>query len=439
MKNDETTVSNDEKSSAVESLNILRFLHQSIMLASAAIFILGLTPDPSSDYNAALNELITLKSIEPLVQEYPSYLQQRLHPPRSDPSRFILDVAMQTGTRMPEHIATPQPFVCDCGVSGVHVSDYYAFLSEVHKLAPLELTYDGQVNPTVDFLKRQMAIQRRVPRNLQFEGVEPSFDGMGQLRDGTSFLDWRNLPPDHKLAGYVQFVFKDTTSLTNPRFAVPVAVTYSLGAVQEGHFAVDWLRSSPMGAQLVDPKSDDVFPKLRKLGFWRSISMEKDVDTAISSLQKKLDSINTEITSFFGISVNKAIALWAGPFVCFGIEWFFLRHLSHFLALGFPSETVKNYPWVALFQGLWSGLTTYVSLLALPPMANLLLLCRCGNPRDWSTTAGICFTILTVAVGLRTFRQLRRFRNAILSPWGELKTRRRTQACRDVADNAARI
>jgi hypothetical protein len=269
------------------------------------------------------------------------------------------------------------------------------------------------VNPAGEFLKSQIAIQQPVHPGLQFEGVE--VDVASRSRDGTYFSDWRNLAPGQKVAGSMQFVFKNPASLTSPRLAVPIAVTYSLGTVQEGHFALDWLRSTPMAAQLVDPKSDDVFPKLRKLGFWRSLSIEKDVDTAISSLQKKLDSINTETTSFFGISVNKNIALWAGPFVCLAIEWFFLRHLCQVSALASSREMMKNYPWVAMFPGWQNGLTAYISLLVFPVMTNLLLLIRYGHTRDLSWWAGICFTILTVVVGLMTFRQLSRLRKAIFS------------------------
>jgi hypothetical protein len=413
MKHDEAKVSNGtEKISSVESLNMLRFLHQSIMLASAAVLILGLTPDPSYDYNAALDELIALRSVEPLLQEYPSYLQHRLQPAPSDTDRSFLDLAMQTGTRMAEHVVTPQPFACDCGVSGVRLRDYYVFFSGTHKIAPLELNYDKtRMNSAGEFLKRQIAIQQPVHAGLQFEGIEPLAGGMGRSQGGTLSLDWRNLPPSHKLDGYAQFIFTNPASITDPRLVVPIAVTYSLGAVQEGHFALDWLRSTPMGAQLTDPQSDDVFPKLRKLGFWRSISVENDVDTAISNLQKKLDSINTETTSFFGISVNKAIALWAGPFVCFAIEWFFLRHLGQVSVLASSREMMKDYPWVAMFPGWWNGLTTYISLVVLPAVANLLLLVFYGHRRNLNTWFGIGFTVLTIVVGVMTFRQMRCFRS----------------------------
>jgi hypothetical protein len=128
MKNGGTTVSNaPDKNSAVEPLNMLRFLHQSIMLASAAVLILGLTPDPSADYNAALDELIALKSVESLLQEYPSYLRHHFQPAWGDADRLFLDTAMQTGAHMPKHVTTPRPFGCDCGVSGVRVWDYYSF------------------------------------------------------------------------------------------------------------------------------------------------------------------------------------------------------------------------------------------------------------------------------------------------------------------------
>jgi hypothetical protein len=241
MENDETKVpSGIERGSVVESLNILRFLHQSIMLASAAVLILGLTPDPSSDYNAALDELIALKSVESLLQEYPSYLRHHLQPAWGDADRLFLDTAMQTGARMPKHVTTPRPFGCDCGVSGVRVWDYYSFFSSVHKFAPIELSYDkDMVNPAGEFLKSQIAIQQPVHPGLQFEGVE--VDVASRSRDGTYFSDWRNLAPGQKVAGFMQFVFKNPASLTSPRLAVPIPVTYSLGTVQEGHFALDWL------------------------------------------------------------------------------------------------------------------------------------------------------------------------------------------------------
>src|SRR5205807_440524 len=82
-------------------------------------------------------------------------------------------------------------------------------------------------------------------------------------------------------------------------------------------------QSAAVGKHLVDPKSKTVFPNLKRMSFWKGLSF-KDIDNATSYLQQKLDSVNTETVSFFGISVNKTVSVWAAPLACLSIEWFFL-------------------------------------------------------------------------------------------------------------------
>src|SRR5215469_17903060 len=109
--------------------------------------------------------------------------------------------------------------------------------------------------------------------------------------------------------------------------SVSIPVVFSLGKVKEGRFGLDWLESFTAGKQLVDPKSKAIFPKLKNLGFWKALRFMSMNDATVY-LQGKLESVNTQTVSFFGVSVNKTLSLWAGPLVCFMLEWLILRHLK---------------------------------------------------------------------------------------------------------------
>src|SRR5438270_3151174 len=218
---------------------------------------------------------------------------------------------------------------------------------------------------------------------ISLEGFQLSVGGMGRLPDGTYILDWRNIPPEHRLTGSLQFIFANAQSQRNPRFAVSIAVAYSVGKTEEGSFALDWLQSTAVGKHLVDPKSKTVFLKLKRLSFWKGLSF-KDIDNATSYLQQKLDSVKTETVSFFGISVNKTVSVWAAPLTCLSIEWFFLWHFRRFV-LHDANETATDYPWIALFPGRLNGITTYSSLALLPVCANSILLFFYGHGGEWAT------------------------------------------------------
>ena len=392
-----------------ESLKTLRFLHQFLMVATAGVFILGMTPDPSRDYNAALDELISLKAIETHQPEYGSYLRKSVPVPGQDLTGFFLSLARETGARISDNFEIPQPFASDYGYSGSRLMDYEGFFAGIHKIAPLQLDLDEGLKDSIrQFLKDQIAIQSPSHPGLSFEGFQLSVGGMGRLPDGTYILDWRNIPPEHRLTGSLQFIFANAQSQRNPRFAVSIAVAYSVGKTEEGSFALDWLQSTAVGKHLVDPKSKTVFLKLKRLSFWKGLSF-KDIDNATSYLQQKLDSVKTETVSFFGISVNKTVSVWAAPLTCLSIEWFFLWHFRRFV-LHDANETATDYPWIALFPGRLNGITTYSSLALLPVCANSILLFFYGHGGEWATKGGAACILLMTAVGALIFREVHGFR-----------------------------
>lgn len=227
------------------------------------------------------------------------------------------------------------------------------------------------------------------------------------LRDGTPIADWRNISEGKPIIGDLAFKFADALNAPRPTISVSIPVVYSLGVIQKDRFALDWLQSLSAGKQLVGPKSKIVFPKLKKLAFWKSLSL-MDVETAASQLKGRLDSVNTETVAFFGISVNKTVALWAGPLVCFMIEWLFLLHLENLSNQVIEAGIAKDCPWIALYNGRRSEWTTYISLL-FPVMADLILLYNYGHS-GWITILGYVLTLLTAVTEMWIILQLRQLR-----------------------------
>jgi hypothetical protein len=385
------------------------------MVAALGVLVLGLTPDPSRNYNGALDELIALRTIQQqlLDLEYASYLRRYVQPSENEKD-FILDIARKTGTDVPTNIEVREPFASDFAVAGDRLMDYDAFFGAVHKIARLELVQDKTLTGVrLEFLKHQLAIQNSSHLSLSFTGVGFGGQGMSQLRDGTPVVDWRNLPADPPMRGQLGFKFADVLNTPNPQIEVPVPVAYSWGKIQKDRFALDWLRSSTGGKRLLDSKSDTVFPKLKKLGFWNGLSL-MDVESARSDLQKKLDSVNTETVSFFGISVSKTVALWVGPLVCLMIEWLILLHFKELSTHVTEEETAKDCPWIASYPGRLSGLTTYSSLFV-APAANLVLLLFYGHVGERSTRFGAAFTLAMAVVAIWIVRHVFLFRSRVAS------------------------
>jgi hypothetical protein len=125
----------------IDSIKTLRFLHQLLLVVAGAALILGFTPDPSHAYNAALEELIALKKIEPQIRNYVPFLRLDVAAPEDDSRRFE-DLVRASGAVVPEHIEFPRPFASDYAFRGSRLMDYDAFFMGVHEVASIEFEYD---------------------------------------------------------------------------------------------------------------------------------------------------------------------------------------------------------------------------------------------------------------------------------------------------------
>lgn len=384
-----------------EALKTLRFLNQLLTLLATAVFLFGMTPDPTRDYNAALDELSALRAITDSWTDYAQYLHERFKGSQASDEDFLLEAVREAGASLGKPSEFMQPFACDCVPTGFSLSSYDAFLSGVRAFAPIQIDRSKNLSSQ---LRAQVAAQKPHPG---FTLVRASFNGLSgsfQLPDGTPVIRLSD-PPPHETA--VQFTFDDRYK-QRPSFSANTFVTYSVGPRQEGTFALDWLRATKTGGRLVDLKSV-VFPHLKKLSFWNRIS-PLGVEQATASVQAQLERVETGKVSFLGISVDKTLSVWLGPSVCFAVLFFFLLHLRHYRSLVESEGIDDSYPWVPLFPGTLSGVFSFFLVLVLPTISNLTLLYNYGDAHQWSTRVGLTVTVGIAVLGIFSWWNIRSIR-----------------------------
>ena len=209
-------------------------------------------------------------------------------------------------------------------------------------------------------------------------------------------LDWRNpaLVPTLTL----NFNINDQPQ-TTPNQPVWVVVSFTVYS-ENGHFAADWLKTDSFGRKVMDLKTGEVFPNLKK--FWEKVN-GLNVGEATVFLQEQLESSTRDTISFFGIPVERTLAISAGPIVCFSILLFLWLHLRHFQSVAEVLRQAPDYPFVPLFQGAAGALfVTYATILVLPIVANEELLRRFGNRGELSTKLGAVFVFFMMLLGTWT-------------------------------------
>ena len=74
------------------------------------------------------------------------------------------------------------------------------------------------------------------------------------------------------------------------------------------------------------------------------------------------------------------------------------------------SETINIFPWVPFFKGALGFWVGFVTILALPVIANTFLLYRFGHWAEWSTKIGIACDLLILGTGTWAIYEVSRLR-----------------------------
>jgi hypothetical protein len=381
-----------------ENVKALRLLHQVLMVVSAAVLAFALRPDPSNEYRSALDELSVLREVS--FDGWTKFVANRYKGVEEQNEKFVRGVIRDAGLPIAGHPELGQ-FLCAEQPPRVlmpesRLVDFDAFLSGNRTIGVFRLgAVDRQY--MVKHLKELVA-----PRNSH-----PSISNM-YVSQAAPGGDCRNLSGNTTT---LYFQINDQPQ-TIPNQPVYLIVTYSIVS-ETGPFAADWLRTDTFGQELIDPRSRQIFPHLKM--FWERVS-SLTPEQATAFLQGQLESTTHGTLSFFGIPVERSLAVSAGPALCCAILLFLCLHTQHLRRLALGNAGVGNYPWVPLFRGPWGLVTSAASIAILPVAANVELIHRYGHRSELSTQIGAVLTAATTVLALWALFEVKELREQAVNP-----------------------
>lgn len=373
----------------LENLKAIKVLHQLLMAVTAAVFVFVLRPDLTQEYKNALDELAALKQVS--LGGWSNYVAHRYRTDLDQDKKLLRSWLREAGLNVRRDAQGPVfpvfgdqvPFpgtgrlldldtffskVQTIGVTKVDAAERLHFLDQVAK-------WKGAHNPNATITMLNLSANSSV-----------------QYFDGSPMLDWLNRSPS-AMSNFPLYLNTDEQPLQQPGFVV---LTYSIQS-ETGSFALDWLRNDALGQRIVDAKTGNVFPRLKV--FWHQVNQDGP-DQAVVFLQEEMAANARGTLSFFGISVERSHAVLAGPVAVFCILLFMALHLMHFRSLSPSNDTIRSYPWVALFHGWPATSVADASILVLPAIADGTLLYRFGQTAEWSTRVGAIAACFALVEGL---------------------------------------
>lgn len=380
----------DTPNALIENLKVIKVLHQLLMAVAAAILAFALRPDLTQEYKASLDELAVLKQVS--WGGWSNYVARRYQNELDRDSQLLRTWVGQAGLRVRKGAVGPViPVFADQVpyVGTGRLLELDTFISSMQRIGVMSIKPDERQS----FLQQIAKWKAGRAPTVSIVALNLSVNSSGpQYNNGSLMLDWLNRSPS-AVSVFPLYLNTDEQPPSQPSF---VLVSYSIQS-ETGAYALDWLRNDTFGHRIVDQKTGTLLPHLK--AFWHQINQDSP-DQAIVFLQEELAANTRGTLSFFGIPVERSLAVIAGPVATFCILLFMGLHLMHFRSLPLDNGSIRDYPWVALFHSALAAATAYASILILPAAANGVLLYRFGQTKEWSTRIGACALVLVLVEGV---------------------------------------
>jgi len=385
-----------------ENLKAIKHIHQLLMVICGAILAFAVRTDSFAKSKLALKELAALREIS--LQTYPSYLSKRYKDEGEQNNKFVMAVIREAGLPVLGHPVVEQPVFSDPppDLNSAKLSAIHAFFSSPQKIGTAVL--DGDKKYLSQQLAKNIATRNPNPRIVGVSISGLSSPGYFGLRE------WVNTSQTGPAS--IAFVISDQPQ-TIPNTPVAVLAAYSIRA-EDGDFPLEWLKTIPPGRELIDTKTNMIFPHLNE--FWERVNA-LSVDQATLVLQEEMAESTRGTLSFFGVPVDRSLVVWVGPAVCFSIIFFLAFHIRHLRLVRANTDTIKYYPWIIFFRGTAAYLMAIGTLLLLPASANILLLSKFGLRAEWSTRSAYLFTTFMVLSSIWSLVEIFKVRRTIYPRW----------------------
>ncbi len=329
-----------------------------------------------------------------MVENWGTFITDRYKNYENQNDKFVRDIVQRASLPLQGNPRLNEPVFGDTPPSkeNAKLLQLDAFISGSQKIGVLQLNAGKQA--AAEQLKRLVTARNPHPvvSGMWLSGFTGGY--------GQQIMDWGNPPLVPTVTLNLNINDQPQTTPNQPVWVVVGFTIFS----ENGHFAVDWLKTDSFGRKLIDPSTGQVFQHLKR--FWEKVNA-LSVEEATVFLQEQLETSTRDTLYFFGIPVEKSLAISAGPIVSFSILLFLCLHIRHFRSIAVEIDSVPHYPFLPLFRGAMGALlVTYATVLVLPVLANEELLRRFGNWEERSTKWGAAFAFLMGVMGVWTIIEI---------------------------------
>jgi len=239
-----------------------------------------------------------------------------------------------------------------------------------------------------------------------------------------AFMTFTMNSPIHDPSGTRNFSAEMSLGFQFAEFKhVPVNVTITAPPVWrvdtfEGTEFQNWLRNHDLLNGLVDGQprrggfyaADSIFPQLRSVWFDVKDKTPEEAKLVLSEkAQRKI--------SFFGVEIDVALVVVAGPLlVCF-ILWYLLCVVLHLRRIcKHDLHSLSTIPWIPLFAGKIAWVLCFISIPVLPMLTLFLLCWQFRDINGWTQYISWIVTVFSVCLSIICWRAIHELKkSAILS------------------------
>lgn len=383
----------------VESLKTGRNIHRALVVMCAAIIIFGLSPNRTEQYESAIMELETLKSLDEkaLMNHVLAAVNSEFTDFDFKSEIYKISEQYRNITISPDvawNAVAVFPFMFDefpANASLNEIEDYFVSEHPVYVFRPYQKDWNTGIKKGINSIRH--AVERTVARSFKVEAVD-----MKDPNALDEYIKIRRTSPG-KISTWPD-------SFLN--LFITWSSYYGLETEEQGvrgrfvalrpNVFLEWFESQEI-SHILRQKINDyglLFPNLRPV--WNDIR-DLSMDKAIVTLnRKRAESRNS--MSLMDFSVDEEIVIYVAPSIILCVISYLLVHILHLRSIADEhAETISEFPWMVLFKGRLARFLTFTSLFLLPLTANGIVIFRTYDGPSALILTGVLLAVISAAVG----------------------------------------
>lgn len=391
-----------------------RFIHLVLIGICATIIIFAISPRQTDVYASSINELRQLESLD--MNNLHSYVRQAVAEDNNQDFRTLVEeFANQSHVSISDTVnlntVTTLPYVFKYPPMNEPLTEVEKYFRSDHKIFVFRPDHQelreqlNQVAASVGSDKKERLSKTFTLTKVNLNNEQTRIEDLQKDIDNYyGDTIWNGIPSTATL----EVEIKSDTGYSSRL----QRISGRLFPLSQKSFK-DWFVGQDQSKQLYGqfPGSSEehliLFPKLRQV--WNEV-LTATPDNALVLLEEKRKKAQQQV-SFLGLTVDEGIVIVVGPIATLLTTIYLLVYVKHIRSLAPENaEKLNQFGWVALFPDQISKSLTFISIIALPLIANSILLIRAWTSvRLIEWLAGLSI-ILTLIFGYQLYLQIKNLR-----------------------------